>query len=134
MSNTRKSSTLTTLKESQNVALTYQPVRAVGNDNWVVQADTGKVLDGVYMDYDTLCCVRPGWGQNQMSAAMSVYAKQKHIKPMGTEKRVLFGRFETTNQKRIATILVSKCLHERTTDAPFQGAVCLASSEAADEE
>lgn len=123
-----------TVKETEKVQTKHMPVRAVGGNKWTIASSDGS-LDGVYLDYHRLCSLTPVWGGNRQAVTAELLVKQKHMRST-LEKRegVVNAIFQTVNQKRIAGILVAKSIHTETTSAPYSGVLCLARSEASDEE
>lgn len=123
-----------TVKESEKLLSTHVPVRAVGGDKWTITSADGN-LDGVYLDFDRLCSVTPVWGGNRQTLTTELLVKQKHMRST-LEKRdgMVNAIIQTVNQKRIASILLAKSIHTETTSAPYAGVLCLARSEASDEE
>ncbi|MBS3850499.1 hypothetical protein KD146_17505 [Devosia sp. BSSL-BM10] len=124
----------TTVTDSEDITSSHIPVKAIGNDNWLIRADGGGPLDGVFLEYDTLCEVTATWGQNHLSMTSSLYVRQRHAKFDFTPKPGLFSGLKSLNQRRLMEILISKSLHNAISEAPFSGSICLAESEASDEE
>lgn len=129
-----KSTTSHSVKETESVVATHMPVRAVGGDKWTITSEDG-ILDGVYLNYDRLCSVTPIWGGNRQAVSSHLLVKQKHMRS-SLEPRggVVNSIFQTVNQKRLANILTAKSIHAEITSSPYSGMICLARSEAADDE
>jgi hypothetical protein len=110
------------------------PVRAVGSDKWTITSENG-VLDAVFLNYDRLCSLTPVWGGNRQAVISHLLVKQKHMRS-AVEPRagVVNAIFKTLNQVRIANILAAKSIHGEITSSPYAGVICLAKSEASDEE
>ena len=122
------------LKETETVSTTHIPVRAVGSDKWTITSETG-ILDAVYLNFDRLCSLTPVWGGNRQAMTSHLLVKQKHMRSsLEPRDGMVNAIIQTLNQKRIANILTAKSIHGEITSAPYAGVLCLARSEASDEE
>ena len=130
---TKKASSSSSVKDVEKITIANTFVRAIGNDNWSIKAE--DILDGVYLDYDSLCSVTPSWGGNRQGITTRLLVKQKHIRSsLVPAEGLVAGAIQTINQKRIAAILLAKSLHDETSTAQYSGVICLARSEASDED
>ncbi|MCZ4345499.1 hypothetical protein [Devosia neptuniae] len=130
----QKRSASQSVKETETVSTTHIPVRAVGSDKWTITSENG-VLDAVYLDYDRLCSLSPVWGGNRQTVTTYLLVKQKHMRAaLEPRDGVVNAIFQTVNQMRIANILAAKSIHSEASSSPYSGVICLAKSEATDEE
>ena len=109
-------------------------VKARGGDTWEVSEPKMKttaghseaVLDGTYLDDETLCKVQTQSGANRTSVALTAYVRQRDV-ALTTAKGAFLHKFVNPSQEKLFNIFVVKSLG--ITGGKYAGIVKLSCSE-----
>ena len=128
-----QSGKIVTEQSTRTEVIEHQHVKAIGHDNWKISAGQDTKLDGVYINHDTLCEVTPVAGMNRVGVEAAFVVRQRHLKAELVGDQSWWPSLPSTNQKRIAQVLIAKSLHESASGEPFDGKFIFANSQSFDE-
>lgn len=111
----------------------HHHVKAIGNDNWKISGGPNGPLDGVYINHQSLCEVSPIANANRVGVETEFIVRQRHLKAEMTGDQWWLTSIVSTNQKKIAKVLIAKSLHETASDKAFDGKFIFAKSHSFDE-
>jgi hypothetical protein len=120
-------------RTSRTDLVEHYHVKAIGNDNWKICGRANGPLDGVYVNNQSLCEVAPVANANRVGAETELVVRQRHLKAEMVSDQSWFASLVSTNQKKIAKILIAKSLHEAASDEAFDGKFVFAKSQSFDE-
>ncbi len=113
----------------ENLVKEIFPVKAIGDDTWLIRERDNTELSATYLDNQRLCDLQPKLGANRQSITTTVSVKQKYLE---TDGNLGFSKiFKNSNKSKVLKVLIAKGLHEVTAEkgGQYQGELILASVE-----